>query len=413
MGIIIYNIIIRSYNFLILLISIFNQKARNLVLGRKKAFKIISQHLQPNSKVIWFHCASLGEFEQGLPVMESIKTTFPDYLLYVSFFSPSGYEVQKSNTLADCIFYLPADTKLNSKKLMDFLNPEIVFFVKYEFWFHYLKTCYERNSPVISISNILRPDQVFFKSYGGFYLKILTLFHHFFVQNEETLELLARIGLTNATLSGDTRFDRVRAISKRHSGINEIEEFKGNTDLIVLGSTWKKDIDLWMHYINNNDRFKYIIAPHSIGEEDLRYIENKVKLNTIRFSSKEKNLDKMSVLLIDNIGMLSRIYRYADITYVGGAFGEGLHNILEPATFGKPIIIGKAVSNKKYQEVVDLMKEGGAFEVGNFRDLEKLMNDLSSDKELYKKAIEATKAYVDTNLGSTDIIMKKLKNILS
>jgi len=388
-------------------------KARNLVTGRKRAFNTINENMQTDRKIVWFHCASLGEFEQGLPVMESIKSTYPEYLLYVSFFSPSGYEVQKNNSLVDCVFYLPADTRSNSEKLLRLLNPEAVFFIKYEFWYHYLNVCRKQNIPVFSISTILRPDQVFFRFYGGFYRKILTLIYHFFVQNEETLELLSKIGLTNATLSGDTRFDRVSTISMRQPSIKVIEDFKGKNSLIVLGSTWKQDIDLWIHYINNNRNLKFIIAPHNIREEDLKYIEENVTLSTLRYSLAENNFDSTSVLVIDNIGMLSSIYRCADITYVGGAFGEGLHNILEPATFGKPIIIGKAVTNKKYQEVSALIKEGGAFEVKNAGDLEILVNSFLSDKELYQRASKATKSYVQANLGSTDIIMKSLKSILS
>ena len=388
-------------------------RARNLVTGRERAFNTISDKKRYNKKIIWFHCASLGEFEQGLPMMESIKLTFPNYLLYVSFFSPSGYEIQKDHRIADCVFYLPADTRSNADRLLSLLEPNAVFFIKYEFWYHFLRACNDRNIPVFSISAILRPDQLFFKFYGGFYRKILTLFDHFFVQNMETKELLNGLGLTNVTISGDTRFDRVNAISKKQPNIKVIEDFTGNHNLIVLGSTWKQDIDLWSSYINKNNDVKFIIAPHNINEENLKYIGKKVRSNTLRYSKSEYNLKNSSVLIIDNIGMLSAIYRYADITYVGGAFGEGIHNTLEPATFGKPIIIGRAASNKKYQEVSALIKEGGAFEISNSKELETVMSNLLSDNTFRQQSGKSSRDFVNANLGSTDKIMGEINNILS
>jgi len=345
--------------------------------------------------------------------MESIKSAYPEYRLYVSFFSPSGYEIQKNNTLLDCVFYLPADTKSNAEILLHLLNPIAVFFIKYEFWYHYLKACNNRSIPVLSISTILRPDQVFFKFYGGFYRKILNRFHHFFVQNNETLQLLEGVGHSNATLSGDTRFERVHAISKKHLELKLIEDFKGKNPLIVLGSIWKPDIDLWANFLNEHSELKYIIAPHNIAEVDIRNIEEKVKLRASRYSEAKNNLGDISVLIVDNIGMLSSLYFYADIAYVGGAFSEGLHNILEPATFGKPIIIGKDETNRKYHEVVSLLKEEGAFEIDNSVDLEKILHNLLSDQKLYNKASNASESFVLKNLGSTDIIMDKIKGILS
>lgn len=413
MGLILYNLIIRSYNLFVFLFSFINIRARTLITGRKGAFKTISDKNQDNKKIIWFHCASLGEFEQGLPVMESIKSTYPEYLIYISFFSPSGYEIQKDHKVADCVFYLPADTRSNADRLLDLLDPNAVFFIKYEFWHHYMKACSDRNIPVFSISTILRPDQLFFKFYGGFYRKILTLFDHFFVQNVETKELLNGLGLTNITVSGDTRFDRVNTISKEQPNIEIIQNFKMNHDLVVLGSTWKQDIDLWSSYINMNNNLKFIIAPHNINEENLKYIEKKITSNSIRYSKSANNLENNSVLIIDNIGMLSAIYRYADITYVGGAFGEGLHNILEPATFGKPIIIGKAASNKKYHEVSALIKEGGAFEISNSSELKTIMHNLLSDSAFRQHVGKSSRDFVNANLGSTDKIMEEINSILS
>ena len=413
MGRVIYNIIVRFFNLLVFLYASFNRKARSLIEGRRNSFAILAENLKKGEQVIWFHCASLGEFEQGLPLMEAIKSSYPAYRLYISFFSPSGYEVQQHNVLADCVFYLPADTGSNAKKLINLLNPIAAFFIKYEYWYHYLKTCRDHKIPVFSVSTILRPDQVFFKFYGGFYRKMLFMFHYFFVQNEETLELLRQLGLTNTILSGDTRFDRVHSILNNQTEFREIKKFKGSEKLVVLGSTWKPDIELWSGFINENDNLRYIIAPHHIEEEDLRYIEKKLQVKTARYSRINNEQNNVQVLIIDNIGMLSALYRYADFVYVGGAFSEGLHNILEPATFGKPIIIGKDRRNTKYHEVVSLINVKGAFEITNSADLKSLMSDLSSDGELHLHACNASKTFVQKNLGSTEIIMRKLKNMLS
>jgi 3-deoxy-D-manno-octulosonic-acid transferase len=345
--------------------------------------------------------------------MEKINESFPDYQLFVSFFSPSGFEYQKDNPLADGVFYLPADTKSNARLLVDLLNPTAVFFIKYEFWFHYLNTCDEKDIPLFSVSTILRPDQVFFKFYGSFYRQILRKFDYFFVQNQETLDLLKNIGLENAMITGDTRFDRVEAILKKQTSIIPLEKFAGNSRLIVLGSTWTKDIDLWIPFINRGHNLKFIIAPHNIKEEEISYIEKRIDLNVIRYSHIRDEEKKAPVLIVDNVGMLSTIYRYAHITYVGGAFGEGLHNILEPATYGKPVIIGKSRLNKKYQEVQALISRGGAFEVANPEELEYLMNKLLRDNALYSECCQASRTYVVENLGSANAILEKVKTYLS
>ncbi len=413
MGLIIYNILIRIFNLLILVYSNFNSKAKLLVVGRRIAFKSIEDKLQKGKKSLWFHCASLGEFEQALPLIEAIKVTYPQYQLFISFFSPSGFEYQKDNPFADGVFYLPADTKSNAKSLIDLLNPSAVFFIKYEYWYHYLNACNEKGIPVISVSTIVRPDQVFFKFYGSFYRKMLRKFYFFFVQNQETLELLRSVGLENAIISGDTRFDRVNSILNKNTPVKFIDSFKGSDKLIVLGSTWRKDIDLWMDYINLSQNLKFIIAPHNINMEEIAYVEEKIKSKTLRYSNIDNGVDIVDVLIIDNIGMLSSIYKYADITYVGGAFGEGLHNILEPATYSKPVIIGKGKLNKKYQEVQALLNAGGAFEIADSSSIERLMKELLTDEDFYSKASQACRSYVERNLGSTDAILSHLKAILS
>lgn len=381
--------------------------------GRKDTFKIIEQCIKTNGRILWFHCASLGEYEQGLPVMKSLKSTFPDHRLFVSFFSPSGYEIHRGNKLADCVFYLPADTRGNADKLLRMLDPYAVFFIKYEFWYHYLKACHRKGIPVFSISVILRPGQAFFKFYGGFHRSLLQMFRHFFVQNEETRRLLSEIGFSNATLSGDTRFDRVFDIAQKHISNTTAETFRGDSDLVILGSTWKSDIDLWARYINRQEGIKFIIAPHDIGEGNIRYIEGIIERKTLRYSRSDQGLAGMEVLIIDNIGMLSSLYSYAKIAYVGGAFGEGIHNILEPAVYGKPILVGRSKTNRKYQEVVSLLKEGGAFEVGNGEDLDARMKRLLTEPEYYNEACQASSRFVQLNLGSTQTIMTKLKDVLT
>jgi len=413
MGLIIYNILIRIFNLLLLVYSNFNAKAKLLIAGRQLAVKSIEDKLVKEEKSLWFHCASFGEFEQALPLIEAIKEMYPQYQRFVSFFSPSGFEYQKDNPIADCVFYLPEDTESNARLLLDVLNPTAVFFIKYEYWYHYLNACNQKDIPVFSVSTILRPDQVFFKFYGSFYRSILRRFHFFFVQNKETQELLKSVGLENAIVSGDTRFDRVNSILNKHTPLKFIESFKGNSRLVVLGSTWPKDIDLWKQYINHSHNLKFVIAPHNISEEEISYVGQKIQLKALRYSNISNGLDDVQVLIIDNMGMLSSVYKYADITYIGGAFGEGLHNILEPATYGKPVIIGKGKLNKKYHEVQALIKGGGAFEVSDPIVLDRVMNNLLVEEALYTKACQASRSYVKENLGSTDAILENLKTILS
>jgi len=413
MGIIIYNILIRIFNLIILVYSKFNTRAKLLVNGRNRTFKTLEQKRIKEKKCLWFHCASLGEFEQALPLIEKINEAYADYQLFVSFFSPSGFEYQKDNPLTDGVFYLPADTNSNARLLVELLNPTAVFFIKYEFWFHYLNACKEKDIPLFSVSTILRPDQVFFKFYGSFYRQMLRKFNYFFVQNRETRDLLKSIGIENAIITGDTRFDRVEAILKKQTSIIPLEKFAGDSRLIVLGSTWTKDIDLWMHFINQDHNLKFIIAPHNISEEEISYIEKRIDLRVIRYSNIHDEQKMAPVLIVDNVGMLSTIYKYAHITYVGGAFGEGLHNILEPATYGKPVIVGKSKLNKKYQEVQTLINRGGAFEVANPEELEDLMNNLLRNEAFYSESCQASRTYVVENLGSTDTILENVKTYLS
>jgi 3-deoxy-D-manno-octulosonic-acid transferase len=415
MGIFFYNVIVRIYNFLLLISSFFNRKARLIVLGRNKTFSILEKLRKPDEKIIWFHCASLGEFEQGRPVMESIREKWTGYKIYVSFFSSSGYEIRKNDVLLDAAFYLPADTRENAEKLISLIKPKIAIFVKYEFWYHFFEVCNRYRIPLVSISTILRPDQVFFNFYGKFYRDILKKVDAYFVQDELTRQLLQKIGVSQIEIAGDTRFDRVLKIRSIRSSNPVIEQFTEGRPLIILGSTWKPDIDLWKSYTEQNpERYKYLIAPHHIDEGNLRYIERRLSLPSLRYTNlRGEELLSFDVLIMDQIGLLSSLYYYGYINYVGGAFSEGLHNLLEPAVFGAPILFGKDKSNKKYLEAVGLIEAGGAFEVGDPDDLVLRMDELSEGSSLYQEACEKTLTFVDSRAGATEKIVASLKSIIS
>lgn len=415
MGILFYNLIIRIYNFLLFTSSLFNRKADRIIQGRKSTFAMIKNLRVPSDKIIWFHCASLGEFEQGRPVMESMKEKWGTYKLYVSFFSSSGYEIRKNDSLLDGIFYLPADTRGNALKLMSLLKPEVAIFVKYEFWYYFYDVCNKHNIPVISISTILRPDQIFFKFYGKFYRKILGMVDAYFVQDRKTKDLLENIGIKKIQITGDTRFDRVLKIRLNHKQIPVIKEFMEDRRLIILGSTWKPDIDLWKSYINENkDQHRYLIAPHHIDEGDLKYIESHISLKSIRFTKIKCDLNgQYDVMIMDRIGLLSTLYYYGYLNYVGGSFSEGLHNLLEPAVFGRPVLLGKDKTNIKYREAIGLIDAGGAFEVSNPDELARVMTELSGESSLYRKASDRAYEYVESQAGATEKIISSLESILN
>ena len=415
MGVLIYNLIIRAYNFLIYTTALFNRKASHMISGRKNTFSVLHKIKNPGDRVIWFHCASLGEFEQGRPVMEILKRDPGNYKIYVSFFSSSGYEVKKDDPLLDGLFYLPADTRANAARLIRLMKPEIAIFVKYEFWYHFFKTCNQQNIPVISISTILRPDQVFFKSFGGFYRKMLRMVDAYYVQNKQTENLLRGIGINQVQITGDTRIDRVHKIKTDQRRLPVIEEFMGTNRMIVLGSTWKPDINLWKSFINGNKNgYKYLIAPHHIDEGNLKYIEHHLSIKQIRFSKiKEGFSESYEVLIMDHIGLLSSIYHYGYVNYVGGSFSEGLHNILEPAVYGAPVLIGKDKSNKKYQEAVGLIEKRGAFEIADSSELERVMNELSENSSFYRQVSDAAQQYVELNIGAAGKIGSSIISILN
>ncbi len=399
-----YNISIYITQFLLRIIVLFNKKIKLFVNGRKKSFDQIIAAISKSDKVIWFHCASLGEFEQGRPIIEKIKTNYPDYKIVLTFFSPSGYEVRKNYAFADIVTYLPLDTQKNAKTFLDLVHPKMAIFVKYEFWPNILNELNKRKIETILVSGIFRENQTFFKNYGAWMRKSLKAFSHFFVQNKKSKKLLQQIEFNNVTLSGDTRFDRVYEITKQDNSLKFIEDFIQNKNTLVAGSTWQKDEEYLVNYINfhASENEKFIIAPHNIDVKKIDELKNSINKKTILFSDKEKN-NSAQVIIIDTIGILTKIYNYADVAYVGGGFGSGIHNILEPATFGVPLIIGP--NYLKFQEAIDLVNLKACRVVKNNEDLNTYLNKLFLDKNYRNNKGKITKQYILQNIGATEIIL--------
>lgn len=442
-----YNISINLYQFIIWLASPFNKKAKLWIDGRRVDFrcgrrsalgvdaqgKRIENHFQKSNieaerclnrilktenrkpKLAWFHCASLGEFEQGRPVIEKFKETFSEYKILLTFFSPSGYEVRKNYVGADYIFYLPADTPTNAKEFIEHFNPSIAFFVKYEFWYNYLRILHEKQIPVISFSATFRPNQIFFKWYGGFQRDILKYFTYIFVQNKSSLDLLQSIGVHNVSIGGDTRFDRVKQIADSRKSLPIIETFKHGKPLLIIGSCWQQDFETIAPFLNKFEKeLKVIIAPHEIHEEEIEDWRKGLKGNSIKYSETEdldieQNLIS-ETLFIDNIGMLSSLYQYADFAWIGGAYGKGLHNILEAATFGLPIFFGNK-KYKKFQEALDLEILSGAKSISDTAEFEMEFRKLYDDLVLRNQKSEIIKKYVEENTGGTDKVIEFVENL--
>lgn len=388
-----------------------------MIKGRKNWEKNLAKQIDRKQRYIWFHCASLGEFEQGRPVIEELKKQFPEFKIVLTFFSPSGYEIRKNYKGADIICYLPLDSKSNASRFIALLNPEKVFFVKYEFWYNYITQIKTHNIPLYIISAIFREKQLFFKNtpLGNWYRKVLKGFDHFFIQNEQSAQLLKSVGFENFTISGDTRFDRVASIAKSAKQFDIVERFKGNSQLIVAGSTWKPDEELLAEVINNNNdvnNTKFIIAPHEVSTNNINRISQLLKKPNILFSEVENaKVEDYDVLIIDSIGILSSLYQYGNLAYIGGGFGVGIHNILEAATFGLPVLFGP--NFKKFKEAVDLKEQKGAFSISNQKDLNAALNLLINDKNEQQKAAEKSRKYVEKNVGSTKLIIKKVFNTLN
>ena len=407
----IYNLIVIIAAQLLKIIALFSPKMKLFVDGRKSVFQTLANKIQSSDKTIWFHAASLGEYEQGLPVIEAIKQQFPNHKIVVTFFSPSGYEVRKNNTVADVTVYLPLDTISNAKQFIELVHPEMVFFIKYEYWPNYLNELKKQQIKTYLISGILRENQAFFKWYGGFYRNALKTFDYFFVQNESSKKLLQSIGFNNVKVSGDTRFDRVVSILERDNSLDFIEQFKNNKTTIVIGSSWPKDESLLVNYINqSSDNVKFIIAPHNIKSEQIQELKNAISKKTILFSEKDNvNLSNPNVFIIDTIGILTKIYSYADIAYVGGGFGNpGVHNILEPATFGVPVVIGANYSH--FAEATALVNMEGCISIQNQIQLNEAFDLLlhNEDERLEKGHICST--FVQMNKGATQTIMHHILN---
>jgi 3-deoxy-D-manno-octulosonic-acid transferase len=406
-----YNILVFKATILLSIIALFNKKIKLFVDGRKETFFKINA--LKNEKTIWIHAASLGEFEQARPIIEALKKDYKQYKILVTFFSPSGYEVRKNYNLADVICYMPLDSKANARKFIEAVNPKFAIFIKYEFWPNFLNELKKKEIPTILVSGILRKNQIFFKFYGGFMRKSLQAFNHFFVQNQISKELLNAINLKNVTIAGDTRFDRVSKILEQDNSLDFINQFKDHKYTVVAGSTWQEGEELLVNYINNNasEEEKFIIAPHNIKQEAILELQKSINKKTVLFSDKaDKNLSEYQVFIIDTIGILTKIYASADIAYVGGGLKTGLHNILEPATFGIPVIIGNKYD--KFKEAVDLVKIGGCISIKNQEEFTSNLIHLKKDENFRKLTGVINKRYIKDNLGATKLIMNYLKDTL-
>lgn len=414
-----YNFGILLYSFLVKIASLFNPKAKLFVSGRKNIFATIERQIDSRHRHIWFHFASLGEFEQGRPVLEKLKENAPERRIVVTFFSPSGYEIRKNYALATGVFYLPLDTRKNAAELIRLINPEIAVFTKYEFWHHYFKTLHDRQIPLFIISGIFRPQQLFFKWYGSFYRNILKQVSHFFVQNEESVSLLQSIHLHNVSLSGDTRFDRVAENAASPKDFHLIRNFCGSSPVLVAGSTWAEDEELLKSLIEEQPDWKFIIAPHEINashlDQIIRLLPGILRYTTLQESTAQHPDAENSpaaaaaearVLLIDNIGMLSSVYRYAKVAYIGGGFGAGIHNTLEAAAFGIPVLFGPKY--EKFQEAKDLIAQGAAISINSGNELSAAFNELRKDSG----AGEISSRYVHTKTGSTKQIVGMLETYI-
>ncbi len=406
--IIIYRIVILFYGLAICVASLFNRKARAWCAGRKKYFTRLKKIYRHHDKTIWIHCASLGEFEQGRPVIEALKEKNPDFSVVLTFFSPSGYEVRKDYKGADYVLYLPLDTPRNANRFLEVIQPEVAVFVKYEFWYYFLSALKKRNIPVLLISAIFRQDQWFFKRYARRFRALLAGFNKIFVQDRDSESLLIKNGITEVQVAGDTRFDRVLAIAYTRKVIPEAGNFKGNNMVVVAGSTWKEDEVHLFKYINGKIRpYKWIIAPHEIYPAHLKWITGELQVPYVFFSQAgQKDLQDVDVLIIDNIGMLSSLYAYADVAYIGGGFGSGIHNILEAAVFGVPVIFGP--NFHKFREARELIRLKGAFPIQGSKDMEKILSVFYDDESARSKAGGKCKRFVNNSSGSTKIIVNNL-----
>jgi 3-deoxy-D-manno-octulosonic-acid transferase len=403
--ILLYNIFITAYVLGLKIAALWNSKAKEWVKGRNYLFEKLNENISKNDRIIWFHNSSAGEFEQAKPVIEKLKSYYPGYKILVTFFSPSGYNVSKKYTHADYISYLPADTSANAKKFLEIVRPQLVLFVKYDFWHHHLKAVNSENIPLVLISAVFRQNQVFFKWYGNFYKKMLHFFTWIFVQDEMSLSLLKKTGLKDCSISGDTRFDRVKEIAENFTGVPFIKEFIHEDKVVVAGSTWPDDETI-LAQIANSSSFKFIIAPHEIDPAHVEKIVKEFPEPVLYSQLKNGNavINSYRTLVIDNVGMLSRLYKYATITYIGGGFTrDGIHNTLEAAVYGKPVIFGP--NYHKYREAKELIESGGGFNITTAGDLNNIVSNLMNNTDAYQKACQASLQYINEQTGATEAVM--------
>ena len=418
----VYNIVIYFVLWGIAIASLFNEKVRKMWRGEREAFKILKQKVDPNAKYIWFHAASLGEFEQGRPLMERIRKEYPQYKILLTFYSPSGYEVRKNYEGADIICYMPVDTRLNAIRFLRLVRPVMAFFIKYEFWSNFLHILKHRNIPTYSVSSIFREDQVFFKWYGRSYAGVLKCFTRFFVQNEESKRLLEGIGITAVDVVGDTRFDRVLQIKEAAKQLPICEAFRTGVassqsadvphhdfKVFVAGSSWPPDENIFIPFFNEHKDWRLLIAPHVIAEEHLKLILSLIKgKKVVRYTqTTPEEAAEADVLIIDCFGLLSSMYNYGDVAYIGGGFGVGIHNTLEAAVWNMPVIFGP--NNKKFQEAQGLLKSGGGFEINTYEDFSGLMSSLMNDEAFLKQAGDKAGAFVAHLAGATDKVLASVK----
>lgn len=418
----IYNIVIYFVLWGIAIASLFNEKVRKMWRGEREAFKILKQKVDPNAKYIWFHAASLGEFEQGRPLMERIRKEYPQYKILLTFYSPSGYEVRKNYEGADIICYMPVDTRLNAIRFLRLVRPVMAFFIKYEFWSNFLHILKHRNIPTYSVSSIFREDQVFFKWYGRSYAGVLKCFTRFFVQNEESKRLLEGIGIKDVDVVGDTRFDRVLQIKEAAKQLPICEAFRTGVassqsadvphhdfKVFVAGSSWPPDENIFIPFFNEHKDWRLLIAPHVIAEEHLKLILSLIKdKKVVRYTqTTPEEAAEADVLIIDCFGLLSSMYNYGDVAYIGGGFGVGIHNTLEAAVWNMPVIFGP--NNKKFQEAQGLLKSGGGFEINTYEDFSGLMSSLMNDEAFLKQAGDKAGAFVAHLAGATDKVLASVK----
>ena len=405
-----YNIAIYFYLLGVAIASLFNEKVRKMWRGERAAFDVLKQKVDPEAKYVWFHAASLGEFEQGRPIMERLRSEHPEYKILLTFFSPSGYEVRKNYEGADIICYLPLDTPINAIRFLRLVRPVMAYFIKYEFWYNYLHILKYRHVPAYSVSSIFRPEQIFFKWYAKKYAGVLRCITHFFVQNEQSRELLAKIGITEVTISGDTRFDRVLQIKEQSKHLPLVEAFKQDHKVFVAGSSWPPDEEIFIRFFNEHPEWKLIIAPHVIGNDHLQQILSRPNRKTVRYTeATPETAAEAQCMIIDCFGLLSSIYHYGEVAYVGGGGGVGIQNVLEAAVWNVPVFFGP--NNKRFQEAQQLLASGGGIEITNYSSFATAMQRFMDDDKWLEQCGSKAGDYVKSMAGATDIVLRESLHI--